>query len=133
MFKKAFFVFLFSALLVFVYPQESDDNAKYTIVNAMIGQVVESSLGLIVTYKIDTTWNTAYIANKFFKEKIAMRIDENNTNVSPQMSIVLKDGKVYRVKLYLANNQSNMTYRYASLLSNAQKERFGSEELEMEF
>ena len=130
MFKKAF-LFLFSALW-YLYIPKSRMIMQNTIVNAMIGRVVESSLGLIVTYKIDTTWNTAYIANKFFKEKIALRIDET-IPISPQMSIVLKDGKVYRVKLYLSNNQSNMTYRYASLLSNAQKERFGSEELEMEF
>lgn len=112
---------------------QEEDNSKYTVVNSMIRQVVQTSEGLIITYKVDRNFKTTYIPNRFFKEKIAMRIDENNSSVSPQMSVVLKDGKPYRVKLYLANNQSNLTYQYAEILSQNMRDKFKIEELQIEF
>ncbi len=114
-------------------PDTNEEDAKYTVVSAMINQVIQTAEGLIVEYKIDRNFRTTYIPNKFFKDKIAVRIDENNTNISPQMSIVLRNSKPHRVKLYLATKLSNMTYRYADLITDATKKKFEINELTIEF
>lgn len=131
MLKKLIVLLLISVFFV-VNAQEAEDDAKYTVVNAQINQVVQTTEGLIVRYRVDGKSKTTYIPNKFFREKIAVRIDENNTKISPQMSVILKDTKPYRVKLYLANNQSNMTYRITDLVTDKMKESFNIEELQIE-
>ena len=109
--KIMFFILAFVMCSVGVFAQETSqeekqEEDKYTVNNYMIKKVFQCSEGLIVNYiDRDHSIKVLYVPNKFFREKKAFRITENNDTVAPQMNVILKNKKASAVKLYLSDNQ----------------------------
>lgn len=136
--KIMFFILAFVMCSVGVFAQETSqeekqEEDKYTVNNYMIKKVFQCSEGLIVNYiDRDHSIKVLYVPNKFFREKKAFRITENNDTVAPQMNVILKNKKASAVKLYLSNNQSNSIYRYAEIVSPEVAEKFKIDEIDID-
>lgn len=135
--KIIFFILAFVMCSVGVFAQETSqeekqEEDKYTVNNYMIKKVFQCSEGLIVNYiDRDHSIKVLYVPNKFFREKKAFRITENNDTVAPQMNVILKNKKASAVKLYLSDNQSNSIYRYAEIVSPEVAEKFKIDEIDI--
>ena len=135
--KIMFFILAFVMCSVGVFAQETSqeekqEEDKYTVNNYMIKKVFQCSEGLIVNYiDRDHSIKVLYVPNKFFREKKAFRITENNDTVAPQMNVILKNKKASAVKLYLSDNQSNSIYRYAEIVSPEVAEKFKIDEIDI--
>lgn len=135
--KIMFFILAFVMCSVGVFAQETSqeekqEEDKYTVNNYMIKKVFQCSEGLIVNYiDRDHSIKVLYVPNKFFREKKAFRITENNDTVAPQMNVILKNKKANAVKLYLSDNQSNSIYRYAEIVSPEVAEKFKIDEIDI--
>lgn len=136
--KIMFFILAFVMCSVGVFAQETSqeekqEEDKYTVNNYMIKKVFQCSEGLIVNYiDRDNSIKVLYVPNKFFREKKAFRITENNDTVAPQMNVILKNKKASAVKLYLSDNQSNSIYRYAEIVSPEVAEKFKIDEIDID-
>ena len=136
--KIIFFILAFVMCSVGVFAQETSqeekqEEDKYTVNNYMIKKVFQCSEGLIVNYiDRDHSIKVLYVPNKFFREKKAFRITENNDTVAPQMNVILKNKKASAVKLYLSDNQSNSIYRYAEIVSPEVAEKFKIDEIDID-
>ena len=126
-------VLLFSSL-TFIYGQDTgaEQNDKYTTQNIMLTRITECRYGLILEYFSGVDLKTSYIPNKFFIDGTAVKIVENDTNISPQMNIIYKNLKPFKVKLYLATNVASLTYRYMDFVSSEIAEKFKVEGLTFE-
>ena len=136
--KIMFFILAFVMCSVGVFAQETSqeekqEEDKYTVNNYMIKKDFQCSEGLIVNYiDRDHSIKVLYVPNKFFREKKAFRITENNDTVAPQMNVILKNKKASAVKLYLSDNQSNSIYRYAEIVSPEVAEKFKIDEIDID-
>ena len=136
--KIMFFILAFVMCSVGVFAQETSqeekqEEDKYTVNNYMIKKVFQCSEGLIVNYiDRDHSIKVLYVPNKFFREKKAFRITENNDTVAPQMNVILKNKKASAVKLYLSDNQSNSIYRYTEIVSPEVAEKFKIDEIDID-
>lgn len=136
--KIMFFILAFVMCSVGVFAQETSqeekqEEDKYTVNNYMIKKVFQCSEGLIVNYiDRDHSIKVLYVPNKFFREKKAFRITENNDTVAPQMNVILKNKKASAVKLYLSDNQSNSIYRYAEIVSPEVAEKFKIDKIDID-
>ena len=116
-----------------LFAQDDADNSKYTTQNVILSRVTECRYGIIIDYFSGTEMKTAYIPNKFFISGKAVKIPENDTNISPQMNIIYKDLQPFRVKLYIATKISNLTYQYMDFVSADIAAKFQIDELTFEF
>ena len=136
--KILFFVLAFVMCSVGVFAQEATSEEgqqedKYTVNNYMIKKVFQCRDGLIINYfDRDSSVKVLYVPNKFFREKKAFRMQENDDTIAPQMNVILKNKKAYAVKLYLSDKHSNSVYRYAELVSAEVAEKFNIDELEID-
>ena len=97
--KILFFVLAFVMCSVGVFAQEATSEEgqqedKYTVNNYMIKKVFQCRDGLIINYfDRDSSVKVLYIPNKFFREKKAFRMQENDDTIAPQMNVILKNKK----------------------------------------
>lgn len=134
---KKIVIALLMLCMVTIYAQDKpaseENDDKYTVVNIMLNQIFQCSEGLILKYRANNENKIAYIPNKFFRQRIAVKVDEEDTNISPQMNLILKNGKPHRVKLYLASKASNMTYRLMEFVTADTRSKFKMDELQIEY
>ncbi len=135
--KKFLFVFAIFFSFAFIYAQNNtvanSTSDKYSAMPFMISQIFECSEGVVVKYITDKgDIKTTYLPFKFFRDGTVVRVTENDTKISPQMSVVFKNLKQFKVKLYLAENQSNNVYRIIDTVTPTLREKFNINELQIE-
>jgi hypothetical protein len=119
--------------VLFAQDKKSDEpQDKYTTVNIMLTQITATKLGSIVQYFGKDELKLLYIPDDFYNKNIAVNVWENDTKISPQMNVVYKNLKPFRVKIYIPKNASSLTYRYKELLTDEEKDKFKTSEIIIE-
>lgn len=127
-------ILTFILLTVFLNAQDGADNGdkdKYTAQNYLVSRIIDTPLGKIVEYYPDGSFEgkMLYLPSKFFNDGSAVVVNETNTNISPQMNVIFKNGKPFRAKLYINPTASDARNKYIEVLSNSIREGFQTEEL----
>lgn len=129
---KKIFILCIICILSFSYIHAQDNgggeeaNDKYSVENYMVKRITSCKYGYIVEYFFESYANvrTVYIPFKFFTDGSATRIEEENENIAPQMNIVYKNFKPYRIKLYFPLKKSSLKYRFLPVTSDAIRDEF---------
>ncbi|OHD18114.1 MAG: hypothetical protein A2086_05600 [Spirochaetes bacterium GWD1_27_9] len=127
------FVFIFSCGLLFSEDTKKEPEDKYTTMNIMLTKIVDTSKGVIIEYFAGDQLTYTYLPDDFFKSGMAVRVWEDDRNISPQANVVFKNLKPFKVKLYIPRNASSLIYRYKEFLTDEEKDKFKVTDLEFKF
>jgi len=74
-----------------------------------------------------------YLPFSFFDESIAVKIWEDDRNISPQANVVFKNLEQFKVKIYMPKDASSLVYRMKDFLTDDEKKAFEVKELKFVF
>jgi hypothetical protein len=131
--KYLFFVFIFISTIQ-LYSQNTNIPAdKLTSTNIIPLVITDTRLGSIIQYYQGVELKTLYIPNDFYNSGKAVKVYDDSPNVTPQMSIIFKNSKAFRIKIYTPRIASSLTYRYKEILTDEEIEKFKTKELLVDF
>jgi hypothetical protein len=117
-----------------VYSQGTvKDEDKITSTQIIPMVLTDTRLGTIIQYFEGIDLKYLYVPNEFFNSGMVSRIYVGSTDVTPQLSVIFKNGKPFRMKIYMPRNASSMTYRYKEMLTDEEVEKFKTKELLINF
>jgi hypothetical protein len=123
-------LFVFSSMIIYSQdnkPKESEN--KYSTVNIKFEKITDTRYGVILEYFGKEVYRTIYLSDYLFQNNIAVKVWEEDYNVAGQANVVYKDGKPFRIKIYVPRNASDLTYRFKEYVTDEEKEKFKSKEL----
>lgn len=135
MFKKLFIlsILLISVCQFSVFSEESVPIDTFFTRNIMIDTVIYTNKGIILNYYSDNKPKQSYLPNSFFLDGKAKQVVDNDRSTTPQANVIFKNGKAFKVKLYVPKNAFCGRYKVVDVLSEEQKEKFKVEELIFEW
>jgi hypothetical protein len=125
---------LLTICMVPVNGQANDDSGdKFTSVNVMLSTVYTTKLGMILEYYSSQKIQQTYLPNQFFIDGRALKVYEDNSNLTPQINIIYKNQKPYKVKIYVPSKPYGLTYRTISFITEELRKGFAVSDLKFEF
>ncbi len=135
--KKIFWLFLlftFSIGMAYAADEKKEEaKDKYTTMNIMLSQVIDTPMGMILEYYAKNEPQYVYLPFSFFDESIAVKIWEDDRNISPQANVVFKNLEQFKVKIYMPKDASSLVYRMKDFLTDDEKKAFEVKELKFVF
>lgn len=135
----SFFILVLSIGVLFSQDAKKDDvkkeevKDKFTTMNIMLTQVIDTPKGMILEYYAKNDVKYTYIPLSFFDQSIAVKVWEDDRNISPQANVVFKNLEQFKVKIYIPKNASSLVYRMKDFLSEDDKKAFETKELKFVF
>jgi hypothetical protein len=126
--NKIIFIILILFFGTLCFAQESGGQDKYTAVNFMVERIYFTRYGLIIHYFKEGRYEYLYLPNKFFEERIAVRIKEGDGKIVPQMSVIFKNLEPIKVKIYVPFVFDGPKYRIVDYVPTKMEERFKNTE-----
>ena len=135
--RKTMIVFIVSILLLNVFSIYSQDTGKtedrITSTSIIPVTITDTRLGSIIQYYQGVDLKYVYIPNDFFNTGKVVRVYVDSTDITPQLSVIFKNEKAFRMKIYMPRNASSLTYRYKEMLTDEEVEKFKTAELLIDF
>ncbi|HOF00220.1 MAG TPA: hypothetical protein PK385_03640 [Spirochaetota bacterium] len=133
--KKLFIlpILLLSVCQFSVFSEESIPIDTFFTRNIMIATVIYTNRGIILNYYIDNKPRETYLPNAFFINGKAKQVIDEDRSTTPQANVIFKNGKAFKIKLYVPKNAFGGRYKVIDVLSEEQKEKFKTEELIFEW
>lgn len=135
MIKKLFIlsILLLSVCQFSVFSEESIPIDTFFTRNIMIDTVIYTNKGIILNYYSENNFRQTYLPNSFFLDGKAKQVVDNDRSTTPQANVIFKNGKPFKIKLYVPKNAFGGRYKVVDVLSEEQKEKFKTEDLIFEW
>ena len=109
-----------------VNSQQDKKEDKFSSVNLIIKKVTSTELGFIAEYYAGGKFRELYLPAKFFLSGIAIKINEDDPNIAPQMNIIYKNLVPIRVKIYVPTIMIGIKYPALEVLPKEMIDKFNS-------
>jgi len=116
-----------------LYAQDSTQKDKFSTLNFQLTTVWDTSLGVILEYILKGTAKYAYIPNKFFIDRTAVKIWDDDGYIAPQANVIFKNGEPFRIKIYIPRKPQGLQYRIIEILPDDTIKKFSVDKLVFEY
>ncbi|HOJ65146.1 MAG TPA: hypothetical protein PLE45_12085 [Spirochaetota bacterium] len=124
--NRFFLIFIFLLIAGFnsLFSEDSIPIDKYDTKNIMLSSIIYTKLGLILVYYVDDIAKEAYVPFEFFRDGRAKQVIEDDIMVTPQANIIYKNGKPFKVKIYVPTKTRGTAYKLMDAMPEDIKEKF---------
>ncbi len=123
--KICFFIILVSIFVsINISAEDSIPIDTYDMRNIMLSSIIYTKMGLILVYYVDDVAKESYIPFEFFRDGRAKQVVEDSYMITPQANIIYKNGKPFKVKIYVPSKTSGTAYKLIDALSDEVQEKF---------
>jgi hypothetical protein len=106
---------------------------KITSTNIIPLVITDTHLGSIIQYYQGVDMKYLYVPSEFFISGKAVRVYMDSSDLTPQINVIFKNEKAFRMKIYMPRNASSLTYRYKDVLTDEEIEKFKTKEILVDF